>query len=140
MPDRPPLSHPVLGDLEYDASFDWYSGSLPGGVRLSVVPGGDATVTTTHLDRLASDLDGLRDRARQDAAKNLLAPKNETWLGDDEPPLTADAFQSRLGLEGVVVQPGGLEIFFDDGDLFWGHTVIVAYDDDGALVEADIAG
>ncbi|MGB3541754.1 MAG: hypothetical protein WBA11_02405, partial [Rubrivirga sp.] len=48
----------------------------------------------------------------------LLAVENDSWLETDEAPLTESAFRARLGLE----------VVFEDGDLFWGHATFVTMD------------
>jgi hypothetical protein len=67
--------------------------------------------------------------------------KNESWLGDNESEVSAEAFVERLALQSITVYPDGeLEFGFEDGDLFWGHFIIVS----GSLSEgprdASIAG
>lgn len=69
------------------------------------------------------------------AADDLLAVHNEGWHHyENSPPLTSEQFQARLTLEGIHVTSWGLATaYYDDGDLFWGHTIIVEQEDDGSF-------
>ena len=60
------------------------------------------------------------------AGSALLDLKNDVWREEDEAPLTATEFTAKLSLEGVdAFSDGTFEVYFDDGDLFWGHSVRV---------------
>ena len=60
------------------------------------------------------------------AVKNLLDVKNSSWLEEDELDLTEDEFRRRLTLESIIVKDlGDIEFWFNDGDLFWGHSILV---------------
>lgn len=75
------------------------------------------------------------------ASRQLLPLKNENWLGDDERPLTARQFQSRMKLESISVSPNGsFEFWHDDGNLFWGHSIQICGSLAKGLYDADIPG
>ncbi|HEY4371812.1 MAG TPA: DUF2262 domain-containing protein [Burkholderiales bacterium] len=74
-------------------------------------------------------------------AADLLALKNDTWLGDDETAFTAETFKARLSLQSLTVESdGSFSFWFDDGDLFWGHAIVVGGDLKQGIARADIAG
>ena len=74
--------------------------------------------------------------AKAHAAAELLALKNDFWLDEGESPLDAATFVGSLALSGVNAFPNGtFEVYFDDGDLFWGHSVRVDVEA-GGLVHA----
>ena len=65
-------------------------------------------------------------RARECAAKELLSVKNGAWLEDGEKKFTADQFKNRMTMESIKVSPNDkFELWYDDGDLFWGHSIVV---------------
>lgn len=75
------------------------------------------------------------------AVKKLLPLKNGNWLGDDDRPLTPKQFQSRMKLESITVSPdGSFELWHDDGDLFWGHSIQICGSIAKGLYNADIPG
>lgn len=74
-------------------------------------------------------------------AKALLSLKNETWLEDDERPLTKQQFLARLKLESITVgDEGRFTFWFHDGGLFWGHAIAVAGSLTKGLIDATLAG
>jgi len=80
-------------------------------------------------------------RIRDFAAGELLALKNDTWLEENEVALTPKQFKSRMTLESISVDPDGrFEFFFNDGDLFWGHVIVVSGTLANGPTDADIAG
>jgi hypothetical protein len=80
------------------------------------------------------------ERARAFAADKLLELKNGSWLGDDEETLTRGEFMSRLILGTLCVDVDGFNFWYADGNLFWGHTVLVSGNLRDGLLSADIHG
>jgi hypothetical protein len=73
--------------------------------------------------------------------KELLELKNDSWLEEGEKELTADDFLRRVSLSSVTVySDGSFEFWFDDGDLFWGHSIMVSGSIEGGLDDAGIHG
>ena len=98
---------------------------------------GDAE-TAARLFEQAGDWDR---RARDLAAEELLSVKNENWVGDDGTPLSREEFKSRMTLESISLNPCScIQFFFDDGDLFAGHTIIVTFDEEEGETWAEFAG
>ena len=64
------------------------------------------------------------------------------WLGDaDEEPITAEQFADRITLSELAFRnDGSIEAYYDDGDIFWGHCIIVRMDKNGNIEDAEIAG
>ncbi len=139
-----PIDHPVLGRFTYDPSPHWYEGrAMAGSVPIAIyVPIEDEE--TPALDAVVpvvANLDRLRAEAEAHAAAGLLAPKNEAWLDEGEAEETEESFRAKLRLESVSVEPDGAATFsFDDGGLFWGHTVLVFRGPDGTWEGAETAG
>lgn len=99
----------------------------------------EATLATARA--LWEDEAGWSERIQAFAVQELLPLKNDSWLGEDEEPLTPAAFRARMRLDAITVYPDGEFTFWhDDGDLFWGHSIQV----NGTLLEgptdADIPG
>ena len=71
----------------------------------------------------------------------LLALKNDSWLEDGESALTEEQFLQRIQAEALHVYPDGdFELYYDDGDLFWGHCITVSGSLEGGVAEAKIQG
>jgi hypothetical protein len=62
-------------------------------------------------------------------------------LEENEDPVDTETFVSRLSPQSVAVgEDGRVQVFFGDGDLFWGHAIIVAMNDALEPTDAEIAG
>jgi len=140
------LDHPTLGPLAYNPQFGWYStqvmvGGQEVGVHLLCEGSDGEAPALDPAARLVSMLDAVVSAAKQHAATGLLTLKNDAWLEDDEPEVTRDAFIDRMELSSVIVNGGGTsDLYFRDGDLFWGHVIIVERNEAGEFGEAHIAG
>lgn len=79
----------------------------------------------------------IRARITQD----LLRLKNDTWLDEDEDPLSEQEFQEKIQLDNFVVyKDGDFAAWYNDGDTFWGHSISVDGNLDGRLTEVGIHG
>lgn len=141
---RAAREHTVLGRLVYDDNVGWWKTKVrfggAEGVELHVA--GPPTMGDDVLDRAAEKLHATDAGAlRAYAAEKLLELKNGSWLSDDEEPVDAETFASRLTPQSFGVdEEGGVSVFFDDGDLFWGHVVIVSLNERLEPTDAEIAG
>lgn len=71
----------------------------------------------------------------------LLELKNDSWLDDDEEPVTAKKFLETIQIESVTIYPDGeIEFWYDDGDLFLGHSIQVCGSLKEGFTEASIHG
>jgi len=75
------------------------------------------------------------------AIKELLSLKNESWLDEDEEELKPRDFERKMKLESITLYADGrFEFWHNDGDLFWGHSILVSGDLEKGPTNADIAG
>lgn len=141
---RRTISHPKLGELAYDANIDWWttSGRFGGAevsLRVTVDPEDDATEAFDAAAEIFAGLD--HEALRAYAASRLLELHNEDWRRDDEAPIDAATFASRITPESIVIAPGSsTTVWFSDDDLFWGHGIHVNLDAQHRPHAADIAG
>ena len=71
----------------------------------------------------------------------LLSLKNEDWSEENVQPLSKEQFKKRLKLESILFfHDGSSQLGFDDGDLFFGHRILVDLSDDFKFVNADLFG
>lgn len=81
------------------------------------------------------------DKIKAYAAGVLTALKNEDWLEDNELPLDETDFAGRIKLESILAfADGSLQVFFDDGDIFWGHNIVVDIDSSFTFNRAVVGG
>ena len=93
---------------------------------------------------LFSDQERWNEQIRAYAAEQLVELAND-WLQDNDEPqyaeITPGLFVKLMELDSISVYPNGdFELFFRDGDMFWGHSIIVDGNINGSLNSAEIAG
>jgi hypothetical protein len=146
MPSYKALDHPSLGHLEYDKELDWYSTKLSvdgESVDLRIHCDGAAgePPALPHAARIAGKVEHLCGAAKECAVRDLLGLKNDGWRDEDEPEVGAEQFKRLMRLEGIVVYgDGSAEFYHLDGDLFWGHCILVHMDVNERFKDAHIAG
>lgn len=137
---------PVLGTFKLDRRMNWYEAKYSWNSRKILLwLSRDECQDENELFDLAKMLCKAQrkwERLIVDyAVKKLLKLKNESWLDEGEKPLSAQLFKKRMKLETILVSPGGQFRFgYDDGDLFWGHTIVVCGSLSEGPTDANIEG
>ena len=80
---------------------------------------------------LFPDINEIDRKARICAADELLETKNSSWLEEWEEPVTAKAFMNRLQLVEAEFDIDGITFWYEDDDMFWGHSIMVVCDKNG---------
>lgn len=141
-----PLQDGALGTVTWDDRFDQWE------AQVELQPDHAVTMTVDPAEELddTAAVELLRDmhlwlrqcepEARQFAAAELLELHNDTWSEEDEE-TTAEEFVERMTLTSVsVYSDGSAELYYADGDLFWGHTILISVNEDRTFEDASIAG
>jgi hypothetical protein len=93
--------------------------------------------------QIAAELERYTTEAKVFAAKGMLELKNETWTDEDDDGnnvlLTSEQFMERMTLESISVDEISSTLWFNDGQLFFGHVIAVMFDGSG-WTEASIQG
>jgi hypothetical protein len=134
-----------FGRLGYDPAHGWYEGKARWGDSeveiLLMNDGGAAQQALAAAHRLWDEMELVDPELQRRIVAELLPLKSESWLEENEAPLSDADFLSRIALEAVHVHGDGLtEFYYDDGDLFSGHTIIAAREGDGEISDVQIAG
>ena len=89
------------------------------------------------MNTFFSEIDTLSPKAKECIANEFLDLYNDNWrFGDDDeddpdkPELTKEEFMEALSLRSLLFYSEDVEVFFDDNDMFLGHSLI-ASDFDG---------
>lgn len=148
-----PLTHDdtALGRLVFNPLLGWFEGktifdgrNVTFSFEISQGSERDAAKVDSHAAytrAVIADLNRWESEARTFACDQLLELKNDVWLDEDEAPLTAAQFGQRMTLDSLVLFNGGsIDFYFDDGDLFLGHTIVVSGSSTDGLTAANIAG
>lgn len=80
------------------------------------------------------------EKAKDYTANKLLKLKNDLWLEEDEKEVTKKEFKARIKFTSLYVFSESANFYFDDGDLFWGHTIEVTVNQNLEFTDANIVG
>ena len=143
------LQDDVLGELTYDKQIKGFEGNiawLGGKVHISLYVDKDnksgITKAKKALKTMVSEQEKWDVDLRSFAAKKLTKLACE-WAESDEEAteITEESFAKRISLSLIWVTSGGsFSAYFDDDDLFFGHSITVCGSPKKGLLSADIEG
>lgn len=137
---------PVFGTLTLERGRDWYVALATWNgtavqLKISVEGDHDFAAALESAHRLWRDQPAWDARVLDCAAAKLLPLKNSDWLDEDESEVSADQFRRRMTLKSIWVSAdGSFDFWYDDGDLFWGHTIDVSGSLEDGPSDAQILG
>jgi hypothetical protein len=138
--------HPVLGPVGFDPSlFCWQTRSeVPLGdadrVEVAVAVDGDEDIPVERLDEVAAIVRRLDPQALRGAvAEQYLELYNDTWRQDGDE-LDHREFVARIRPTFVDVDLDTIQVYFDDGELFGGHSIVLMLDTDLQVLDVKLAG
>ena len=107
------------------------------GVSIILEDEGETEKVEQLMSTFISEIDTLLPKAKECIANEFLDLYNDNWrFGDDDeddpdkPELTKEEFMEALSLQSLLFYSEDVEVFFDDNDMFFGHSLI-ASDFDG---------
>ena len=145
------MKHPALGQITRETKDSDGVASIPfndRSIQIRIIPDEipyDATVDVAVA--IVKDLQNLDAKAKRVAAAELTGTYNSGWNEYDEaqgdgtfkavsnPQLTEDEFMRKLTLNAVNVTGNMVDFFYDDENMFWGHSVVVNSMDGIAFTE-----
>lgn len=122
----------LFGNLELNRSYNWFEGKgMWLGEEVAVTfptdENGRIDSSLKIAEQLWADQESWRDRLSQRAVSDLLHVKNEFWLEEGEPEISAVDFVLRIELDSITIErDGDFEFWYNDNDLFWGHSIAVS--------------
>jgi uncharacterized protein (TIGR03067 family) len=142
---KQPIEDEALGRLVWDDNMDWWETKIRIGRRhsvdLSLSGAEDGRPLERALRHAREFVEWLREHegdVREFAAQRLLDVHNDCWKKGR--PTSKSAFMKRMRLESVVVSPDGSTLYYADGGLFLGHSILVNLSKRRAFKDAHIAG
>ncbi|MDZ8053489.1 MAG: DUF2262 domain-containing protein [Aulosira sp. ZfuVER01] len=138
------IKNQILDELTWNSDLDCWSSQIeitPDNlVNLSVDT--EDVETTAVIELACHSFIRLQEQEinyRHCAANQLLDLYNHIWSNGDE--IDCQSFMKLIKLEDIHFNfDGSANLYYDDGDLFCGHTIIVSIDCNGAFEDARIAG
>ena len=142
-PEAEGIDDDVLGRLTFEAGNAWYTGQVCNEKDTLAISldAGDLPACLARGREIVQRLPDFVRSANEYAIAELLALKNSGWLEEGEEPLIAEEFIARLRLEDINILPHGIaEFWYDDGDVFWGHGIVLTLEPDNRFGEAALFG
>jgi hypothetical protein len=121
-----------FGSFTLDRRVNWYEATpewCGGPIRLMIPADGlrEREKSLSVARRLWAEQEEWQRKITACATRELLGLKNDSWLDEDEAEVTEEEFARRMVLESISIQAdGAFEFWHNDGDLFWGHYIMVS--------------
>ena len=147
------ITDELLGEMTFDESLGSFEGEVEiSGQNIYFGISVDNINDKETVDRLISEFkkfisefDKWDKRIREFSAEKLTDNAND-WLQDsledDEEfvEITEEKFAERMVLNSIGFDENGFEVFYDDDDMFWGHSILVDGTLENGMEQAYIAG
>ena len=147
------ITDEILGEMTFDESLGSFEGEVEiSGQNIYFGISVDNINDKETVDRLISEFkkfisefDKWDKRIREFSAEKLTDNAND-WLRDsledDEEfvEITEEKFAERMVLNSIGFDENGFEVFYDDDDMFWGHSILVDGTLENGMEQAYIAG
>lgn len=136
----------LLGKLTLNRSVDWFEGKVVWNgsqidLSLSLDTSGKPDAAIETAKTLLKNMSAWSKQVDEYAVRDLLALKNDVWLEGGEQEVSQDEFISRMSIMSITTYPDGeFEFWHDDGDLFWGHVILVSGSLSEGLTNVEISG
>jgi hypothetical protein len=136
----------LFGTFTLDRRVDWYGATVIWAgseirLTLSAIENAEIGAALRVASKLWQDQPVWTQSIGEYVVQDLLQLKNDVWLDDDEVELTSEDFKARMSLETIGVYPDErFEFWFRDGDLFFGHSIVVCGNLSDGPTRVDIAG
>ena len=108
---------------------------------------GETEKIEQQMNYFFSEIDTLSKKAKECIAEKYLDLYNDNWrFGDDDeddpdkPELTKEQFMEALSLRSLLFYSEDVEVFFDDNDMFLGHSLIASEFDGENFNDAQMFG
>jgi hypothetical protein len=138
------IDDPVLGRLVLDGYY--YNGTFAvageaGYFSIGTYQVQDVEARVERARAIHAALPSMIKRAKEYAVERLLPLKNDVWEEEDGRIIEASEFLGRIKISSVTLDHDATVVmYFDDGDLFFGHDILVTEKPDGTLDRAEIQG
>ena len=106
---------------------------------------GDTEKIEQQMNNFFSEIDTLSQKAKECIAEKYLELYNDNWRfsgeeeeDGDKPELTKEQFIEALSLRSFLFYSEDVEIFFDNNDIFLGHSLIASDFDGENFNDAEI--
>ncbi|CAN5628969.1 hypothetical protein BH23PLA1_BH23PLA1_44620 [soil metagenome] len=141
---------PVIGDIRFSSSIspklDEYSAEIEwGGRRVGVTLYSDADLEIASTISLVKDLvnvyPSIHEKVKTYLGKHILPKWADVWQANEIPSIDANTLAKHLTLEWITAHADGQATFwFEAGEVFLGHGLVLSMDKSGTIVDHDTPG
>ena len=119
-------------EFKFDKILSWYDGKIEFNsytIDISLKPKGntlDATTSAATYQKIMEEWDNLYKKVLTRCANELVESANEWRDEDDDHEITAEEFERRIDTKklSISIDDNSYTLYFDDDNLFWGHTIV----------------
>ncbi|MEI0540540.1 DUF2262 domain-containing protein [Brachyspira pulli] len=135
-----------LGDFELNKSINCFEKNM------SWIDNNDISVSFDDIDeelnkksidvikKILANKKDIDKKLKEYIAENMLEDANN-WNDDAEKPhISKEDFSKLIALTYITISEDIITFWFDDGDIFWGHSIVVESDYDFNFAEPYIIG
>ena len=134
-----------LGNFELDKSIDMFSKDIEwNDDNISVLfKNIDEEVnkrSVAIIRKIFTNKKDIDKKLKDYISENMLEDANN-WNDDaDKPHINKEDFSKLITLASITISEDIITFWFDDGDIFWGHSIVVESDYDFNFTDAHIEG
>ena len=147
------ITDEILGEMTFDESLGSFEGEIlingenvDFGISVDDINDKESVEKLiSRFKKFISEFDKWDKDIREFSAEKLTDNAND-WLRDsledDEEfvEITEEKFAERMVLNSIGFDENGFEVFYDDDDMFWGHSILVDGTLENGIEQAYIAG
>ena len=135
-----------LGDFELDKSINCFEKNMPW------INNNDISVSFDNIDeelnkrsvdiikKIFANKKDIDKKLKDYISENMLEDANN-WNDDAEKPhISKEDFSKLIDLTSITISEDIITFWFDDGDIFWGHSIVLESDYDFNFTDAHIEG
>lgn len=128
-----------LSGLLYNNTHKYYEIVIDG-VKCRTGAGFNEETAKITLDKYLKNFNELNSIGKNRAASDLLTLKNKDWLADEEKELTKSEFKKKMDLTDIIFRKNHIELWYNDHNLFFGHSIVVDCDLECNPTNCEIVG
>lgn len=150
---KPVFLNTPLGTFTLNRSFSWFEDYVNLNncrteiyLKTDTDDGDTAEKALAVFSKICGNLDEFERNVRFATADELLETAND-WAeqscetGEEPEKITRESFAERIGIDSISIDPDGeITIFYDDDDMFWGHSIVATADASGNVSDAILMG
>lgn len=141
------LSHDKLGDFDLNRQFSCFEGNILWGEEeievLLEIDTEDKETWHKALENLAFIIENqekLDKEWREFSARELTELAND-WAEEEIPLITEEAFAKRLEISSITIdEEGDYTIYYNDDDMFYGHSIEINGNTEKGVKSANMVG